>query len=124
MMFKKPCPCGCGRKLGASDRRKVMAVQGINSQVELLTSETLPAFTSTASFEEATPLRKFIQEGRDLSGQLDAEVHGGSSRQMMQNIEQGPVDARLAHAWVQTAKDIEVASPEALAELLGFLSSD
>lgn len=123
-MFKKPCPCGCGRKLGASDRRKVAAVQGINSHVELLTSETLPAFTSTTSFEEATPLRKFIQEGRDLSGQLDAEVHGGSSRQMMQHIEQGPVNPRLAHAWVQTAKDIEVASHEELPELLGILGND
>ena len=123
-MFKKPCPCGCGRKLGASHRRKVAAAQGINSHVERLTSETLPAFISTASFEEATPLRKFIQEGRDLSGQLDAEVHGGSSRQTVQYIEQGPINPRLAHAWVQTAKDIEDASPEALAELLGILSSD
>ena len=123
-MFKKPCPCGCGRKLGASDRRMVTAAQEIDSHVELLASETLSTFTSETSFEEATPLRRFIQEGRELSGRLDGGIHGGSSRHMVQYIEHGPPNFKLVYAWVQTAKDLEVASPEARTEILRILSSD
>lgn len=121
-MFKKPCPCGCGIKLGRSERRKVEAIQVIDARVDTLSSKTLPEYTSATSAERAAPLRKFIQDGRDISGRLNAEVHGGNGPQMMQYIKGGPVNPRLSRAWVLSAGDIESASPEALARLLAILS--
>ena len=101
--MKRACPCGCGQKIGFLDRQRAKRALVLEEQVEYLSTVTLPAFTEARTFEGATPLRRFIQEGRDYATDLRAEAHGRFSSNF---INKGPVDPRAALHWAKAAEKV------------------
>ena len=85
------CPCGCGKKLGFTDRGIAKKARIIAEKADFLEGHVLP------HEENQDGLRGMIGEGREMRDLLIEVIHGRDAR---------AVDRRALNEWVGHATRI------------------
>ncbi len=105
------CPCGCGRKLSLAERGMGKQACTVGDRIKFLEQYTLPLNMEPEEDLDLEPredLESFIEEGRGISDNLIAVVHG--------ELPANAFERGSLNNWLKAAQAMELNTKAALEE--------